>query len=301
MGESVSEKSDPTTSPAAWLHSLSDEDIERFLNEDVPYGDLTTTLLEIGAAPGRMTFATRHETVICCTEEAARLLERVGCRVTSVEPSGTLLPAGRPFLAAEGEAGRLHAAWKAALNLLEAASGIATSTHTLVREARAANPEVEVVATRKVFPGTKSVAVKAVYAGGAVPHRLGLSESILVFAHHTAFLKGSDELWSRLPELHRKAKEKKVGVEVVDRESALAAAQAGADILQVDKMSPADLQDLVPLLRQAAPSLVIAAAGGINQNNAAAYAATGVDLLVTSSMYWGKPADIAVSMEPLTL
>jgi hypothetical protein len=37
--------------------------------------------------------------------------------------------------------------WKAALNLLEAASGIATRTHTLVQTARASNPAVEVVAT----------------------------------------------------------------------------------------------------------------------------------------------------------
>lgn len=298
MGEGVSKTSDPATSPASWLHSLSDEDIERFLHEDVPYGDLTTTLLEIGAQPGRMTFATRHETVICCTEEAARLLERVGCRVVSCEPSGTVLPAEQSLLVAEGEAGRLHAGWKVALNLLESASGIATRTKALMREAQAANPEIEVVATRKVFPGTKSVAVKAVYAGGAMPHRLGLSESILVFAHHASFLESDDELLRRLPELRRKAKEKKVSVEVTDRESALATAQAGAEILQIDKMGPEDLRSLVPLLREAAPTLVIAAAGGINETNAREYASTGVDLLVTSAMYWGKPADIAVTMEP---
>lgn len=301
MGEGVSKTSDPATSPASWLHSLSDEDIERFLHEDVPYGDLTTTLLEIGAQAGRMSFATRHETVVCCTEEAARLLERVGCRVVLCEPSGTVLPAGTTFLVAEGEAGRLHAGWKVALNLLEAASGISTRTQALMREAQTANPDIEVVATRKVFPGTKSVAVKAVYAGGAMPHRLGLSESILVFAHHISFLGSRDALLERLPELRRKAKEKKVSVEVTDRDTALATARAGADILQIDKMSPEDLRDLVPLLRETAPALVIAAAGGINQGNAKEYASTGVDLLVTSAMYWGKPADIAVSMEPLTL
>jgi len=284
MGESVSKTSDPATSAASWLHSLSDEDIERFLHEDVPYGDLTTTLLEIGAQAGRISFSTRHETVVCCTEEAARVLERVGCRVISYDPSGTVLPAGRSFLVVEGEAGRLHAGWKVALNLLEAASGIATRTRTLMHEAQAANPDIEVVATRKVFPGTKSVAVKAVYAGGAMPHRLGLSESILVFAHHISFLERSDELLDRLPELRRKAKEKKVSVEVADRESALATAQAGAEILQIDKMSPKELRELVPLLREAAPALVIAAAGGINESNAKEYASTGVDLLVTSAM-----------------
>jgi molybdenum transport protein len=280
--------------PAAYR--LPDEEIDRFLREDCPYGDLTTTLLQIGARSGRMIFATRHETVVCCTEEAGRLLEKVGCTVNTVEPSGTLLAAGQALLEVSGRADALHMGWKAALNLLEAASGIATRTNTLVQTARAANPTIEVVTTRKVFPGTKAVAIKAVYAGGGLPHRLGLSESVLVFAQHVAFLGDIKNLWVRLPEIKNRAREKKIGVEVTDRSSALAAALAGADEVQVDKMGPDELRELVQVLRAVVPQVVIAAAGGINVENASAYAATGVDLLVTSAMYWGKPADIAISM-----
>jgi molybdenum transport protein len=278
-------------------YPLPDEEIDRFLQEDCPYGDLTTTLLQIGARSGRMVFATRHETVVCCTEDAARLLAKLGCAVTAVEPSGTLMAPGQAFLQVSGRADALHMGWKAALNLLEAASGIATRTHRLVQAARAANPDVEVVATRKVFSGTKAVATKAVYAGGALPHRLGLSESVLIFAQHVAFLEGVEDLWSRLPEIKRRAKEKKIAVEVIDQVGALAAAHAGADMVQVDKMDFEELRELVQALRTAAPQVVIAAAGGVNVDNAADHAATGVDLLVTSAMYWGKPADIAVRME----
>ena len=172
-------------------YRLPEEEIDRFLREDCPYGDLTTALLDIGARPGRILFTTRHQTVACCTEEVARIFERVGCIVTHTTASGTVLPEGHMFVEVRGQAAALHMGWKAALNLLEAASGIATRTHALVREAKAVNPAVEVVATRKIFPGTKAVATKAVYAGGALPHRLGLSESVLVFAQHVAFLDGS--------------------------------------------------------------------------------------------------------------
>ena len=142
----------PTTAPlptaamtpeaplAAALYPLPDADIDRFLQEDVPYGDLTTILLGIGARAGRMVFSTRHETVACCTEEAARLLERVGCHIELLEPSGTLLAAECPLLEVTGRADSLHMGWKAALNLLEAASGIATRMRTLVQEARAVAP-----------------------------------------------------------------------------------------------------------------------------------------------------------------
>ena len=285
--------------PRPTTYCLPDEEIDRFLKEDCPYGDLTTILLQIGARPGRITFRTRHETTLCCTEEAVRLLERQGCAVTVAEPSGTLLPEARVFLEATGPAESLHTAWKSAVNLLEAASAIATRTHLLVQSARSVNPVVEVVATRKVFPGTKAVAIKAVYAGGGLPHRLGLSESVLVFEQHRVFLGGAQELWTRLPGIKHRATEKKIAVEVIDEADALAAALAGADIVQVDKMGPEELGRLVQTLRATSPDIIIAAAGGVTQDNVEAYAATGVDLLVTSSMYWGKPADIAVSMEAL--
>ena len=276
---------------------LPDSDIERFLAEDCPYGDLTTALLEIGALPGRISFSTRHETVVCCTEEALRLFERLGCSADLLQPTGAVVGAGAVLLEARGPAGALHMGWKATLNILEAACGIATRTHALVRDARTVNPDIEVVATRKIFPGTKGVATKAVYAGGGLPHRLGLSESVLVFAQHVAFLGGEEELWARLPRIKARAKEKKIGVEVTGEAGALRAARAGADIIQVDKLGPEELAALVKAVKAVAPQAAVAAAGGINLDNVRAYAATGVDLLVTSAMYWGKPADIGVSME----
>jgi molybdenum transport protein len=277
---------------------LADADIERFLADDCPYGDLTSVLLEIGSQPGRIVFAARGEGVACCTEEAARLFERLGCAAEVARPTGAAIGRGTMLLEARGPAGALHTGWKTALNLLEAACGIATRTRALVDDARSVSPDIEVVATRKIFPGTKPLATKAVYAGGALPHRLGLSESVLVFVQHVAFLGGEEELLRRVPGLRARAKEKKIGVEVTSGPAALRAAEAGADIIQVDKLSPEELAPLVKTCRMLAPQAVLAAAGGITLENVKAYAATGVDLLVTSAMYWGKPADIGVTMEP---
>jgi molybdenum transport protein len=285
--------------PGETTYRLPDSEIEHFVTEDCPYGDLTTALLEIGSKPGRIVFATRHQTVACCTEDAARLFERLECTPSVLCPSGALMEAGVALVEARGDAGSLHMGWKAAVNLLESACGIATRTHALVSAARSVSPAIEVVATRKVFPGTKGVATKAVYAGGALPHRLGLSESVLVFAQHVAFLAGPDELWARLPSIKARAKEKKIAVEVTGEAEALQAVRAGADMVQVDKLGPVEVSKLVKAVKAAAPQVIVAAAGGINVDNVKAYAATGADVLVTSSMYWGKPADIAVTMEAL--
>lgn len=274
-------------------YRIPDSEIERFLEEDVPYGDLTTMLLGIDGSEGEIVFKTREHTVVCCTEDAARLLEHCGVKVLFSLPSGTVVEQGTIILKAEGLAGQLHAGWKVALNLLEYASGIATRTAAIVNRAHAANPDVSIVTTRKSFPGTKKVAIKAIMAGGALPHRLGLSESILVFPHHTVFLGGLKPFLDKLGALKKRAPEQKVLVEAETPEEGLLIARSGADVVQVDKMSIATLSKLVLDIRASCPDVAISAAGGINIDNAAAYAATGIDIIVLSSVYFGKPSDIS--------
>jgi molybdenum transport protein len=214
-------------------------------------------------------------------------------------PSGTKLSSGIEFLAAEGSAQALHAGWKVALNLLEYASGIASRTQRIVDKCRAVNSALSVVTTRKSFPGTKKIAIKAITAGGALPHRLGLSETVLVFKQHTAFLGGLEVFLGTDAELKLKARETKIIIEAGTCEEALLIAHSGADIVQLDKIAPAELADTVVAIRAANPTILISAAGGINEANATEYAATGIDIIVLSSVYFGKPSDIGVKIQPV--
>jgi molybdenum transport protein len=281
------------------LYQLPDSDIERFIEEDMPYGDLTTLLLGIGTMQGVITFTSREVTTLCCTEEAARVLERCGATVSFLLQSGTTVNTGVAILSASGSAGSLHAGWKVALNLLEYASGIATRTRKIVNWVQEVNPAISIVTTRKSFPGTKKVAIKAVMAGGALPHRLGLSESVLVFRQHTAFCGGLENFLQTISKLKAKAPEQKIIVEADNAEDALQIAAAGVDVVQIDKLTPEELFPLVRQLHKESPGVTVSAAGGINVENAPAYAETGVDMLVLSSLYFGKPSDIAVSISTL--
>lgn len=287
---------EPLLNPPSLPICLPDEELARLLREDVPYFDLTTFALGIGDMPGSIAFATRHPTVVCGTEEAGRLLELCGARLRTSARSGSLLAAGTVLLEAEGPAQALHRAWKVAVNLLEYVSGIATRTHEIVAAARQANPQITVASTRKVFPGTKALAVKGILAGGAVPHRLGLSETVLVFPQHLAFLGGLDGWLKVVESVKLSCREKKIGVEVENLEDALIVAQAGADMIQFDKLAPPELQRAVETLKPRYPALTLAAAGGINSANARSYAESGVDLLVTTAPYFAPPADIGATM-----
>jgi len=277
--------------------ALTDPQLWDLIKEDVPYIDLTTEVLGIGDVPGRMEYFTREECVVCCTEEMARIMGMLGLKVASFAKTGTRLHAGDVFLRAEGTAALLHVAWKVCLNLADHYSAVATKADGMVRAVHEVNPRCEVLTTRKSLPGTKELMVKAVMAGGAFPHRLGLSESVLVFDQHLAFMGGLDGFLAALPDIRSKCCEKKIFVET-GADDAARLAQAGVDGLQFDKVPAGQLAKLVARLRADYPRITLVAAGGINPGNAAEYAATGVDGLATTALFTAKPLDMSVRMEP---
>jgi molybdenum transport protein len=280
------------------LPILPDAVLDQFLADDVAFLDLTTHVLGLKAQPGLMTFTARAAMTAACTEEAARIIERAGAKANLRAASGQALPAGASILTAAGPAAALLRGWKISQNLIETASGTATATHHIVSAARAVAPHVAVVCSRKNAPGTKLVSLKAILAGGATPHRLGLSETILIFAEHRVFLPQLSEA-AIIALARREAAEKKIVVEVGSLEEALAWGKAGADVIQAEKFAPQLIGELFRALESAANRPLIAAAGGVNAGNAAQYAAAGADILVTSAPYWAKPCDVAVHIEAL--
>lgn len=270
--------------------ALSDTELARLLEEDAPYGDLTTATLAIGIRPGRLEFRARQEMTVCALEEALRLLTLAGANGETLRVSGDRVVAGTPLLRAAGSAATLHRAWKCAQVLVEWASGISTAAAAIV----AAADGVPVACTRKNVPGCKRLSVKAVRAGGAIMHRLGLSESLLLFAEHRAFL--ADTPARTIAELRQRQPERKIAVEVATGAEARSWAEAGADVLQLEKFTPAELAACRAALDRSGRRPVLAAAGGIHAGNAADYAAAGADLLVTSAPYWAPPKDVQVEL-----
>ncbi|MFA5354340.1 MAG: ModD protein [Thermodesulfovibrionales bacterium] len=278
---------------------FTEEEIDRFISEDIPYGDLTTQSLGIGHKEGAIRFSPRGRTVVCCTEEVKRIFDRLRIETKQHMPSGSTVEDREVFLEAEGSAGDLHKAWRIGLNLLEYSSGIATRTKAFVDAARAVNPGIVIATTRKSLPGARKIAMKAVISGGAVPHRLGLSETVLVFDAHMRFSGGIEGFITQMPMLKKRLSENKITVEVQSEEEAVRMAEAGVDIIQLDKLSAGEMERVVKAVRRLSPGTLVAAAGGINEGNVRDYAGTGADIIVTSALYFGKPADIKAEIMPL--
>jgi len=285
--------------PAEMWPILPDDRLLAMLREDVPYGDVTTLGLGIADRRGQAVFRTRGTITACCVEEAERLMLLAGCSATHrLAASGAQTEAGADLLVAEGEAQALHRGMKVAQILMEIASGVATRARRILCAAREGRPGIAVACTRKHVPGAKDVMLKAITAGGCIPHRLGLSDSVVVFPQHRVFLgRMPPHLW--VAALRAAQPERRIAVEAESVDEAVWFAGAGVDSLQLDKLTPEQVAEAVRAIADMPHRPLVAVAGGVTEANAAAYAAAGADLLVTSAPYAAPLADIGVAVSLL--
>ena len=281
------------------MDRLPDTELQRWLHDDAPFGDLTTRALGLPGVPAQMCFQARGPMRVAATEEAARLVELCGGQAQVLVPSGRDAQQGDALLLATGPATALLLAWKVAQTAVEAASGVATAAARILSLLRAAGLPQPLACTRKNWPGGRALAARGVWAGGAVMHRLGLSETLLVFPEHRAFIAPAD-LPAALAALGRSQPEKKRVVETADADEALALASQGVEVLQLERFSPADVAALRARLQAAGLAPLLAPAGGVTEANAVAYARAGAALLVSSAPYFAAPADVKVSIGPAT-
>jgi len=275
---------------------ISDSILDQLIEEDVPYIDVTSDVLNINEQQGTIEYITREDTCVCGSEEVVKIFKKFDLEVIHCVKTGTFLKKSSSILKAKGKASSLHMCWKVCMNILENSSGIATRTKEFVDIAKAHNPHIEVITTRKNFPGTKRLAIKGIMAGGAFPHRLGLSETVLVFEEHMRFIGGIEGFIKNIDLYKQRAGEKKIIAEAHCYENAIALATAGVDVIQLDKFSIEEINKTLKEIRKISKDIKIGAAGGVNLKNVESIAKTGVDLITTSALYFGKPSDIKTSL-----
>lgn len=267
--------------------------LEKILLDDIPFSDPTTESLGISGVPGRIECYPKADGTVSGIALAAEVFRIAGAKVLFEAKDGLPRKAGERVLIAEGPAEVIHASYKTAQNLMEYASGIANRVRAMLEPARAVNPAVQVSITRKHFPGGKMLSLYAAQSAGAIVHRAGLSESILIFDQHRVFC---EDFIAQLKALKVREPEKKVAVEVDAVEEGLEYVKAGADIIQLERFAPEAVREFSDRAKAINPALIVNVAGGVNAANAAEYAKAGADVLVTSWVYFGKPFDIKMAI-----
>lgn len=271
---------------------MLDSYIEKYIDEDLPYGDLTTSLQENTDFNAKLEIFSRDEIVVSGSEISAKIGEKLGCKAEIFLKSRKLAKKGDLILTLTGSYENIHKAWKLSQVFLEHASGISTYTYKMLQSVREVSQKCQILGTRKTFPFAKKLCLKALSDGGGFAHRLNLSDSVLFFDKHRIVYENDAEFYREISKFKTKLPEKKIAVEALSLEDALNLMKYGADTIQLDKMSLEETEKVVEFRDENYKSVIVLSAGGINLNNAKEYAKLGIDGIVTSAMYSAKMADV---------
>ena len=97
------------------------------------------------------------------------------------------------ILSLSGNAKGILLVERTALNIIGRMSGIATQTRKFVDIVHAVNSRCRIAATRKTSPGFRALDKKAVQLGGGDPHRMSLSDGILIKDNHLMLVSASQK------------------------------------------------------------------------------------------------------------
>jgi nicotinate-nucleotide pyrophosphorylase (carboxylating) len=261
--------------------------IELALDEDLGRGDVTSRVT-VGAQGPHITadMIARQPIVAFGVDVAAAVFALVdpGIAFEVHAPDGTRVDRGGLLATVRGPAHGVLAAERTALNFVQRLSGVATLARRYADAV--AGTRARVVDTRKTTPGFRALEKAAVLAGGCRNHRFDLGSGILIKDNHIAAC-GSvraavEAAKAGAPHPLR------IEVEVTNLGELDEALAAGAEIVLLDNMTPAQVE--VAAARAHGRDVLVEVSGGVTLATIADYARAGADLISVGAITHSAPA-----------
>jgi len=280
---------------------LPRDEIQRLVNaalaEDVGAGDATTlaTVPESARACAAMT--AREPLVVAGLDiaEAAFRALAADVRCDQLLTDAHRATEGQVLLRVEGPARAILTAERVALNFVQRLSGIATLTAEFV--GAVAGTRARILDTRKTTPGWRVLEKYAVRCGGGQNHRFGLFDMVLIKDNHLAAVakEKPNAIAAAVARARQRYPKLQIEVEADALEQVQQAADAGADIILLDNMTPAELRAAVEIVRGRAKT---EASGGVNLASVRLIAETGVDFISVGALtHSARAMDIGLDFE----
>ena len=259
------------------IEDTLDTEIERFLQEDISNGDITSDLFIDSNSISDAQILSREPGLLSGRNELTQIFDYFNIKSNWSFQDGEYFDSNTQIVKLNGSSKSLLLSERVSLNLLGHMSGIATSTNHAVTITKKISPYTNISATRKSLPGLRKYEKYSVIVGGGLPHRYDLNEMILIKDNH-------NKLITNLKESVNTARDKidsnkKIELEVDSLESALNAVDLDVDIILLDNMIPEDISKFILKLKQISEPPLTEASGGINFSNLASYASTQVDII----------------------
>ncbi len=250
-----------------------------WLQEDWGRGDWTTQGLFPGDSPQvTAEILLKEDGLICGLPIVARIFKLADASISFIPlvAEGSRCHNRTIVARLEGDAVPILMAERVALNILQRLSGISTLTERYV--AQLVGSPCQLTDTRKTTPGLRILEKYAVRVGGAINHRLGLDDAVLVKDNHISaagsITQAVKRIREHLPHLISIEVECELLAQVQE------AYELGITMILLDNMTPAQLQASVQWI---AGRLPLEASGNITLDNLAEVAKTGVNFIATSA------------------
>ncbi|MGA1622816.1 MAG: carboxylating nicotinate-nucleotide diphosphorylase [Synechocystis sp.] len=267
-----------------WL--VIDPLLKQWLAEDIGRGDWSTQALAL-THRGKARWVAKQTGVMAGLPIAARIFQLLDstCQFQGLDNEGKTVHPGTVVGEITGNLDSLLTGERVALNIAMRLSGIATLTQAYVQAI--ADYSTQFVDTRKTIPGLRMLEKYASRVGGAVNHRMGLDDAVMLKDNHIQAAGGITPAVRAV----RQTVPYPLTIEVetstlTDVQTAIA---AGVDIIMLDNMGLEDMAVAVGLIRQANPLIRIEASGNVTLDTIAAIAATGVDYISSSAPITRSP------------
>ncbi len=266
--------------------------IDLALEEDAGLGDVTSRALFPAKHRSRAVIDARQELVVCGLEVAAAVFARAdpALKVRLLAADGDRIKPGTAVLRVEGPTAALLTAERTALNFLQRLSGVATQARRFAAAVRGTG--VRIVDTRKTTPGFRALEKYAVRCGGCFNHRSSLGEHVLIKDNHIA-AAGSLTRAVRLCQAAAPPGAK-IEVEAGTLAEVREACRAGAGIILLDNMTPAQVGAAVKVI---AGRAMVEVSGGVRFDTLRDYALPGVDVISIGALtHSAVAADLSLTI-----
>ena len=257
---------------------IIDDIIQRGLNEDMPFGDITTSSIIPEDSTCTASLYVKEDGIICGLPVFKRVFTLIGdVKCNLFKKDGDKVSKGEKIGEVKGNTQKVLMGERIGLNLLQRMSGIATTTYQYAKEIE--HTKAKVVDTRKITPLYRHIDKYSVLCGGGANHRYSLSDSILIKDNH---IDAAGSISNAVALAKKNASfTTKVEVETETKEEVLEAINSKADIIMLDNMSPAMAKEMVDLIDGRA---IVECSGNVTIENIKDYAETGTDYISVGAL-----------------
>ncbi len=265
--------------------------VRQALAEDIGRGDVTVKALGPGTTRGRANLIAKSPGVLAGVDAFESTFRQLDprCQFTWKVAEGAEFRAGALITQIRGRAAALLTGERTSINFLAHLSGIATATRSLAD--LLPQGTARILDTRKTTPGWRYLEKRATIIGGAVNHRLGLYDALMVKDTHVGAVGSAETAMRRAL---AGAGRKPVICEIHHRAEIDVALALGARWLLLDNFSIGALRAAVRKIRRfertSEASVTIEASGGVSAKTVASIARCGVDFISVGGITHSAPA-----------